>query len=221
DVGRDPGQALLQIPEAAGAGPENAHHHERPAGAADLERPGPGGGPAPERGGGRGIMRGRGGLQKNKATIFCKSLAPPRGPPAPPLPRPAPLAARTRAMLDGAIAPTLVRLAAPTVLVMTMQAAITTLDGYFIGWLGPEALAGVSLVFPLVMLMQTMSAGGMGGGVASAVARALGARRREDADALVSHALVIAVGMAALFMAGALSAGPALYRAMGGDGATL
>src|SRR5262245_37688229 len=133
--------------------------------------------------------------------------------PAPPLPRPAPLAARTRAMLDGAIAPTLVRLAAPTVLVMTMQAAITTLDGYFIGWLGPEALAGVSLVFPLVMLMQTMSAGGMGGGVASAVARALGAGRRQDANALVLHALLIACVMAALFTTGVLWGGPALYRA--------
>ena len=67
---------------------------------------------------------------------------------------------------------------------------------YFVGWLGPDALAGVSLVFPLIMLMQTMSAGGMGGGVALAVARALGAGRRQDADALALHALVIAGVMA-------------------------
>ena len=38
------------------------------------------------------------------------------------------------------------------------------------------ALAGMALVFPLVMLMQTTSAGAMGGGIASAIARALGAR---------------------------------------------
>ena len=48
------------------------------------------------------------------------------------------------------------------------------------------------LVFPGLMLMQMMSAGAMGGGVSSAVARALGAGRRDDADALVLHALVIA-----------------------------
>src|SRR5215470_17883843 len=83
-----------------------------------------------------------------------------------------PVAARTRQLLDGPVAPTLLRLAAPNVLVMVLQAAVTTLDGVFVGWLGGAALAGVSLVFPLVMLMQTMSAGGMGGGVASAVARA-------------------------------------------------
>jgi putative MATE family efflux protein len=132
-----------------------------------------------------------------------------------------PVAALTRRLLEGPVAPTLLRLAAPNVLVMLLQATVSTLDGVFVGWLGGGALAGVSLVFPLIMLMQTMSAGGMGGGVASAVARALGAGRREDANALVLHALLIALGMAALFTTGALWAGPALYRAMGGRGETL
>ena len=80
--------------------------------------------------------------------------------------------ARTRVLLDGAIAPTLLRLAAPNVAVMMMQALLTTADAYWVGHLGPDALAGVSLVFPIIMLMQTMSAGGMGGGVASEIGRA-------------------------------------------------
>src|SRR5712671_5322969 len=66
-----------------------------------------------------------------------------------------------------------------------------------------------------------MSAGGMGGGVASAVARALGGGRRAEADALVVHALVIAVIMAAAFTLLLELGGPALYHAMGGDGAVL
>jgi hypothetical protein len=57
----------------------------------------------------------------------------------------------------------------------------------------------VALVFPGVMLMQMMSAGAMGGGVSSAIARALGAGRREDADATILHALIIATGFAAFF----------------------
>jgi putative MATE family efflux protein len=122
-------------------------------------------------------------------------------------------------MLEGPVAPTLVRLAAPTMLVMMVQAAMAALDGYFIGRLGPDALAGVSLVFPLVMLMQTMSAGGMGGGVASAVARALGRGRRDQADAAASQAVLIALAMAGLFMLALLGGGPFLYRAMGGRGA--
>jgi putative MATE family efflux protein len=126
----------------------------------------------------------------------------------------------TRRLLEGPIAPTLLRLAAPNVVVLAVQTAVNVLEAYFVGWLGTEALAGVSLVFPLIMLMQTMSAGGMGGGVASAIARALGAGRREDADALAVHALVIAAGMAALFTGGMWLGGPALFHLMGGrDGA--
>jgi putative MATE family efflux protein len=133
----------------------------------------------------------------------------------------APLAARTRRLLEAPVAPTLLRLAAPNVLVMVLQAVVTTLDAVFVGWLGPAALAGVSVVYPLVMLMQTMSAGGMGGGVASAVARALGAGRRAEAQALAAHAVVIALVMAALFTAGLLLAGPAVYRALGATDAAL
>jgi putative MATE family efflux protein len=128
---------------------------------------------------------------------------------------------RTRALLEGPILPTLLRLAAPGVAVMLLQAAVGTLDAVFVGWLGAEALAGVSLVYPLLMLMQTMSAGGMGGGIASAVARALGGGRRADADRLAAHGILIALGMAALFTGVLLGAGPALYRAMGGQGAAL
>ncbi len=131
------------------------------------------------------------------------------------------LSPRTRLLLEGPVAGTLLRLAAPNVLVMVLQAAVSTLDAVFVGWLGSEALAGVSLVFPLVMLMQTMSAGGMGGGVASAVARALGGGRRADADALVGHAFVVALVMAASFTLLLGLVGPALYRAMGGTDAVL
>ena len=106
---------------------------------------------------------------------------------------------RTRALLEAPIAPTLLRLAAPNVLVMAVQAAVGLIETYFIGKLGTDSLAGVALVFPLVMLMQMMSAGAMGGGIASAIARALGAGRREDANALALHALVIALGFGAAF----------------------
>jgi len=132
-----------------------------------------------------------------------------------------PVADRTRLLLEGPIAPTLLRLAAPNVVVMAVQAAVSAGEAYFLGWLGADALAGVSLAFPLIMLMQTMSAGGMGGGVSSAVARALGAGRRGDASALVLHALVIAAVMGTGFTGALLVGGPTLYRAMGGTGGAL
>lgn len=128
---------------------------------------------------------------------------------------------RTRRLLEGPIVPTLLRMGAPNVLVMLAQAGVGLIETWFVGRLGTEALAGMSLVFPVVMLMQMTSAGAMGGGIASAIARALGARRKADADALVLHAMLIAVLFGLLFMLVVLVGGRALYTAMGGTGAAL
>src|SRR4051812_493619 len=128
---------------------------------------------------------------------------------------------RTRALLEAPLARTLMRLAAPNVLVMLVQASMGLVETYFIGKLGTEALAGVALVFPVVMLMQMMSAGAMGGGISSAIARALGGGRRADADALAVHALVIGTGFGVFFMIAILAGAKALYASMGGAGASL
>jgi len=66
-----------------------------------------------------------------------------------------------------------------------------------------------------------MSAGAMGGGISSAIARALGANRHADADALVLHALVIALVFGVAFTVLLLAGGPWLYAEMGGSGASL
>lgn len=128
---------------------------------------------------------------------------------------------RTRTLLEAPIVPTLLRLGAPNVLVMLAQAGVGLLETWFIGRLGTDALAGVALVFPVVMLMQMMSAGAMGGGIASAIARALGARRRDDANALVLHAVLIAFGFGLVFTLAALLGGRALYAQMGGRDGSL
>jgi putative MATE family efflux protein len=131
------------------------------------------------------------------------------------------MAARTRLLLEGPPLPTLLRLAAPNVLNLLAIAGMITFDGLFLGRLGPDALAGVSLAFPFVMLVQHTAASGMGGGVSSAVARALGAGRRGDADALALHALVLALALGAAFSAVLLAGAPRVFRWMGGDGAVL
>ena len=128
---------------------------------------------------------------------------------------------RTRLLLEAPIAPTLLRLGAPNVLVMLAQAGVGLMETYFVGKLGTDALAGMALVFPAVMLMQMTSAGAMGGGIASAIARALGARRRDDADALVLHALLIAAVFALVFMITVVAGGRWLYTRMGGSGGAL
>ena len=78
----------------------------------------------------------------------------------------------------------------------------------YIGRLGVESLAAIALVFPCVMLTMTMSGGAMGGGVASAIARALGAGDRERASTLATHALLIGLCFGLTFMLGMLIFGP-------------
>jgi putative MATE family efflux protein len=130
--------------------------------------------------------------------------------------------ARTRLLLEGPIVSTLLRLAAPNVVVNVILITVTAgVDAYFLRHLGPATLAGLALVFPLLMLMQQVANSSIGGAIASAAARAIGAGRREHASALVVHALVIAGAMSGLFTAFALLGGPAVYRLMGGQGQAL
>jgi putative MATE family efflux protein len=132
-----------------------------------------------------------------------------------------PLSERTRLLLEGPILPTLLRLALPNIVVVVVQATSSAVDAFYLGRLGSDVLAGVALVFPVWMLMVTMSAGGIGGGISSSIARALGGGRRTDANALVAHSLILSVVLSALFSAAVLGFGPRLYQGMGGQGAAL
>jgi putative MATE family efflux protein len=126
-------------------------------------------------------------------------------------------AARTRLLLEGPVFPTLLRLSAPNVLNLLAFAGMVTFDGFFLGQLGSDALAGASLVFPWVMLVLQTTNSGMGVGVSSAIARALGAGDHKRADALVFHAFVLALALGAIFAGLMLLGGPTLFRLMGGQ----
>lgn len=137
----------------------------------------------------------------------------------PPLPR---VQDRIRnPLLDGPILTTLLKLAAPNVVALTAGTCVAIAETTYIGRLGVEPLAAMALVFPLVILMMTMSGGAMGGGVASAIARALGANDTERAATLAVHALMIGVCFGATFMLGMLIFGPYLFALLGGRGRVL
>jgi putative MATE family efflux protein len=124
-------------------------------------------------------------------------------------------------LLHGPVIPTLARLAAPGIALALFQTAVSVADTHFVGRLGTDALAGLALVFPMVMLLQMTSAGAMGGGVSSAVARALGAGNPDAARRLVVHALVIALGGGLAFTLLLLGLGRGLYSLLGGREASL
>jgi len=131
------------------------------------------------------------------------------------------LSTRAERLLSAPIVPTLARLSAPGVLLVAFQSMVSVADTYFVGRLGTAPLAGLALVFPLIMLLQMTSAGAMGGGVSSAIARALGAGDAAAARKLVAHAIVIAAGMGAAFTLLIVPFGGLLYALLGGEGESL
>ena len=131
------------------------------------------------------------------------------------------LSERTQALLHAPLMATLLRLAAPNVLGLSATTVVIAYDGFILGRIGADALAGVALVFPLLMLMMQMSGGGLGGAVTAAVARALGAGRTDDARQLARHALVIGTALGGVFMLLLLPFGRLAFVAMGGRGAAL
>ena len=124
-------------------------------------------------------------------------------------------------LLTAPIIPTLARLAAPGIVLALFTTAVSVGDTYFIGRLGTDSLAGLALVFPMVMLLQMTSSGAMGGGVSSAVARAVGAGDRDAARKLVVHAIVIALCAGLAYSLLLLGLGRALYVLLGGRGEAL
>ncbi len=124
-------------------------------------------------------------------------------------------------MLSGPLVPTILALAVPNVVNVSVQSLVLVADGWFVGRLGTAELAALALVFPAQTTLQMMSAGAMGGGVSSAVARALGSGDRDRAEDAAAHALAIAAVMAVLFAVVFVGFGRPLFGALGGSGSAL
>ena len=121
----------------------------------------------------------------------------------------------------GPILPTLLRLALPNVLALVSSVLVGIVETYYVGRLGTTPLAAIALVLPFAMLTQMMSSGAMGGGVSSAISRALGRADVQRAGTLAMHAVVIGAGAGTLYAGIFLLFGPSFYRLLGGRDAVL
>ncbi|WP_151637828.1 MATE family efflux transporter [Noviherbaspirillum aerium] len=107
-------------------------------------------------------------------------------------------------------------LAAPTTLVALLQVAAQLVETWLAARQGTAALAGWAVMLPFALLMQQMSTGAMGGGVVSAIARALGAARIDEASSLVMHALTIALAAGLAFTIGLCLFGATILESVAG-----
>src|SRR6266436_5403355 len=112
-----------------------------------------------------------------------------------------PMAVPINSLLTAPILPTLLKLAVPNTIAMFGSTLVAVAETSYIVRLGTEPLAGIALVFPFIMLTQMMSAGAMGGGVSSAISRAIGAGDRDRAAALALHAAMIGISGGLFFTA--------------------
>ena len=133
----------------------------------------------------------------------------------------APVSAPINSLVTSPILPTLLRLALPNTIAMFGSTLVAVAETSYIGRLGTEPLAGIALVFPFAMLTQMMSAGAMGGGVSSAISRALGAGNRVRAATLALHAAIIGACGGLFFTAMMLLFGRQFFMLLGGRGRVL
>jgi putative MATE family efflux protein len=133
----------------------------------------------------------------------------------------APVSAPLNSLVTSPILPTLLRLALPNTVAMFGSTLVAVAETSYIGRLGIEPLAAIALVFPFAMLTQMMSAGAMGGGVSSAVSRALGAGDHDRAASLALHATIIGIGGGLFFTVMMLLFGRKFFTILGGQGPVL
>ncbi|WP_408258376.1 MATE family efflux transporter [Paraburkholderia xenovorans] len=95
------------------------------------------------------------------------------------------------------------------------------METWFLAKLGTPVLAGVAVVVPVLMLMQNMSQGAMGGGISSSVARALGAGNTELVNQLARHAVALNTLSGIAFSLILLPVARPLFGMFGAHGAAL
>ena len=125
------------------------------------------------------------------------------------------------ALLVGPLLPQLVRFALPNIGAMLATALAAMAETRYVGSFGTPALAGMALIFPFVMLQNMLSAGAMGGGMSSAISRAIGANDQERANSLAVHSVWIGLFLGTVYMSIMELCGPWFLAALGGHGKAL
>lgn len=83
-------------------------------------------------------------------------------------------------------------MAVPAICSMTLQAVYNIVDSFFVAQISERALAAVTLVFPIQMLVIAVGIG-TGIGINSLIARRLGEKRFDEANSAATHGFVLAV----------------------------
>ena len=124
-------------------------------------------------------------------------------------------------LLTVPIGRTLIRLAAPNVVAMSVTLLAAVAEAWYVGRLGTVSLAGLALAFPMMMMMLMLSAGSIGGAITGSIAQRLGAGDRTGAEVLALNAIILAALLSVLSSLIFLGLGTLIYGGLGGSGDVL
>ncbi len=108
--------------------------------------------------------------------------------------------ARAEAMGTDSIWRLLIRFGTPAIVSMLVASSYNVVDAIFVGRLGIDALAAITVSFPLMMIFMAIGIG-TGTGAASAISRRLGAGEHEGASRVAGVTITTTLLLGALFTA--------------------
>ncbi len=120
-------------------------------------------------------------------------------------------------MTKGGLYKTIFHASAPTVVAFLLQSAFNIVDAFFVGKISSEALAAVSISFPIVFIIISIGSG-LSVGVTSLAARYVGAKKYTMADNIAEHAILSAAVAGVILSVCGILVSPILFDFMGATG---
>jgi len=119
-------------------------------------------------------------------------------------------------LTTGGITKTILATSMPMVLALLLRTGFNIVDAIYVGRISAEAIAAVSLAFPIMFFIHAIG-GGVDVGVTSLIARYIGAKKISKADNVAEHGLLIGLVLGVIFTVLGLVFGRGLLMLMGAD----
>ena len=120
-------------------------------------------------------------------------------------------------LTEGSIVKTILKTSIPLIVAFLLQSAFNIVDAFFVGKISSEALAAVSISFPVVFLIISLGAG-IGCGASAVFFRFIGAKEYEHANNAAMHSIIAAVVIGILLSTLGFLAAPVLFDWTGAKG---
>jgi putative MATE family efflux protein len=123
-------------------------------------------------------------------------------------------------LTQGSVGKKLLVFSLPIMMGMLLQTAYNIIDAIYIGMLGPQELAAVSITFPVIFVFISV-AGGLGIGANALMAQAIGRKHVQAANNIAEHAVFLGPILGIILAALGILFSPQIFTFMGADQALL